>query len=227
MLSSHAVAPSLPPCRAAEDVTVSGQTPGKPFPPASPAAAGPAPGRPLDGYPDVWPLVALVVKTLAGWRCEHCGAHLPAGGAGDAALTVHHLEGPLDNLMDWNLVPLCLRCHALVERLVALDVDQLALDLGDGDLFPWLDRRRRDRQLYPFRPAAAPPARAAALDVVSSAPTSSARFCAWCGRAIRPGTRGVPKRYCGRAHQQAAYRDRQAAQRSLLALLDVADREDG
>src|ERR1051326_1218168 len=138
-----------------------------------------APGRPLQGYPAEWALVALVVKALAGWRCEHCGAHLPPGGAGDAALTVHHLEGPLDNLMEWNLVPLCLRCHALVERLVALDVDQLALDLGDGDLFPWLDRRRSDRQLYPFRPAPAPPApptRMAASAAVSSASPSSARL---------------------------------------------------
>src|SRR6266481_520148 len=111
----------------------------------------PVPGRPLEGYPPEWPLVALLVKVLASWRCEHCGARRPAGGAGEEVLTVHHLEGPRENLMTWNLIALCLRCHALVERCVHFDVEQLSL-VGAAEPFPWLPGRRRDRQLYPFRP---------------------------------------------------------------------------
>ena len=229
MLSSHAVAPTLPPARAAEDVTVSaGEPSAETSPPPSAADAVPVPGRPLEGYPEEWPVVALLVKVLAGWRCEHCGAHLPAGGAGDEALTVHHLDGVRENLMHWNLVPLCLRDHALVERLVVLDVDQLAFDLG-AEPFPWLDQRRRDRLLYPFRPgAAAPPARPPAGAAETVAAASSSRACACgCGLPIPPDTRGVPRRYVDRAHQQRAYRERLAAQRSLLALLAAADRGDG
>jgi hypothetical protein len=197
--------------------------------PPSAADAVPAPGRPLDGYPEEWPMVALVVKAAAGWRCEHCGVHLPAGGAGDEALTVHHLDQVRDNLMHWNLVPLCLRDHALVERLVVLDVDQLALDVGP-DPFPWLAERRRDRQLYPFRPVAGAspaPADAGSAAGTASAASSSRRCACGCGLPIPPDTRGEPRRYLNRAHQQRAYRERRADQRSLLALLAAADRGDG
>jgi hypothetical protein len=196
------------------------------LPPPSAADAVPAIGRPLEGYPVEWPDVARLVKLAAGWRCEHCGAHLPAGGAGDAALTVHHLDRNRENLMHWNLVALCLRDHALVERLVDLDVVQLTLDLG-ADPFPWLAQRRHDRQLYPFRPAAAPALAIAGEAAETVGAPSSSRFCACgCGLAIAPDTRGLPRRYLDRAHQQRAYRERLAAQRSLLALLAAADRED-
>jgi hypothetical protein len=217
----------LPPVRAAEGVRVSGPQATETNPPPKAADWVPAPGRPLEGYPEEWPVVALLVKVLAGWRCEHCGAQLPAGGAGDEALTVHHLEGPLANLMHWNLVPLCLRCHGLVERLVVVDVVQLTLDLG-ADPFPWLAARRHDRQLYPFRPSAAPAPAIAGGAVETVAPASSSRVCACgCGLAIPPDTRGLPRRYLSRAHQQRAYRERRAAQRSLLALLAGGDRERG
>ncbi len=92
------------------------------------------PGRKLAGYPEEWPLVAWFVKSLSGWSCEHCGAHLPPG-AGEN-LTVHHLDRRPNNLQSWNLVPLCFSCHGLVGRLVQdLDIEQLSL-LGEP-LFPW------------------------------------------------------------------------------------------
>lgn len=91
------------------------------------------PGRKLAGYPEEWPLVAWLVKSLVDWRCEHCGAYRPPG-AGDN-LTVHHLDGRPDNLQSRNLVPLCFPCHGLVARLVQdLDIEQLSL-LGEP-LFP-------------------------------------------------------------------------------------------
>jgi hypothetical protein len=196
----------------------------------SPAAteSWPAPGRQQEGYPEEWPLVALIVKAAACWRCEHCGDHLPPGGTGDEALTAHHLDGDRENLMSWNIVALCLRCHGLVERLVDLEVEQLVLDVG-GVPFPWLETRRRDRVVYPYRPQPRPVANLvpAAVAVELTAPARTGRLCACgCGEPIPPDTRGMPRRYVDRAHQQRAYRERQADQRSLLTLLAVTDRGD-
>ena len=64
-------------------------------------------------YPTNWESIAARVKTLAGWRCEHCGhPHEPQSGH---TLTVHHLDGdPSHN--DWtNLVALCQRCHLRIQ----------------------------------------------------------------------------------------------------------------
>jgi hypothetical protein len=194
----------------------------------SPAAteSWPAPGRQQEGYPAEWPMVALVVKAVAGWRCEHCAAHLPPGGTGDEALTAHHLDGDRENLMSWNIVALCLRCHGLVERLVDLDVEQLVLDVG-GVPFPWLDARRRDREVYPYRPQPRPVRVAIGAGAVELAAARTGRLCACaCGEPLPPDTRGMPRRYVNRAHQQRAYRERRADQRSLLTLLAVGERGD-
>ena len=40
---------------------------------------------------------------------------------------MHHLDGDRFNLWDWNLVPLCLVDHGLVEREVHVDREQLAM----------------------------------------------------------------------------------------------------
>jgi hypothetical protein len=190
--------------------------------------AAPSPGRPLEGYPPEWPEVALLVKVLAGWRCEHCGIHLPPGGSGDRVLTVHHLELPRTNLQAWNLVPLCLSHHALVERLVRdLDALQLSLDIAGGEPFPWLAARRRARELHPFRPASVPQPYDLARSMCGlpgfgrAAPAAiSGRLCACgCGQALPPPRPGMPRRYLDHTHQVRAYRERRARQSSLLTLL--------
>jgi hypothetical protein len=191
--------------------------------PPTAADAVPPPGRTLEGYPEEWPVVALLVKVLAGWRCEHCGTHLPHGGAGDEALTVHHLDGRPDNLYHWNLIALCLRDHALVERSVHLDVDQL--ELLDAPLFPWLEARRRQRELYPYRPSVPVVTADSTAATPASGEEAGYRSCACgCGRPVPPSRRGEPRRYATRACQQRAYRDRLDAQGSLLALLADGDR---
>jgi hypothetical protein len=198
----------------------------------SPAATGswPAPGRQQEGYPTEWPRVALIVKAAAGWRCEHCGVHLPPGGAGDEALTVHHLEGPLTNLMDWNLVPLCLRDHGLVEREVRFDVEQLVLE-GCADPWPWLPARQRERQAMPFRPTTPstsfPPSTGDGQAVGDALPDASSLQRGGAGGEVIPGRRGGRQRlYRDQAGRQRAYRDRKAPQQSLLTLLPAGDRGD-
>lgn len=132
--------------------------------------------------------------------------------------------------MSWNLVPLCLRDHALVERMVHVDAAGDQLTLLDEPMFPWLAARLRDRARFPYRPEAlgAAETAAAASHISSSAadpsPAPSERLCACgCGQRIPPDSRGLPRRYVDRAHQQRAYRERRAAQTSLLAALVDAD----
>ena len=90
------------------------------------------------GYPAEWPAVSWMIRAQADFRCEHCGRRFPPGGLGEEALGVHHLDGDRFNLWDWNLVPLCLVDHGLVEREVHVDRDQLAMF---GSAFPWLGPR--------------------------------------------------------------------------------------
>ena len=64
-------------------------------------------------YPEYWPLVAVLIKALASWRCEHCGRpHDPPSGY---TLTVHHLDGDKANCTYTNLVALCQRCHLRIQ----------------------------------------------------------------------------------------------------------------
>lgn len=179
--------------------------------------------RSQQGYPPEWPLVAWMVKAAGGWRCEHCGAHFTPGGAGDEALTVHHLDGNRDNLQTWNLVALCLRDHALVERVVVLDAPE-QLTLTGEPLVPWLAARLRDREHYPWRPARSSE-QLSQHGERPGAQVSGERLCACgCGQPV-PRSRANPRRYLNRAHQQLAYRERRAEQRSLLTLL--AEHEGG
>lgn len=72
-------------------------------------------GAQVGDYPPEWPTVAMLVKALAGWKCERCGRpHGPIPGV----LTVHHLDGDKWNLNDWNLAALCQRCHLRVQGRV-------------------------------------------------------------------------------------------------------------
>lgn len=60
-------------------------------------------------YPANWPEIATLIKSSAGWRCEHCNhAHAPALGR---CLTVHHLDMNKANCAPENLVALCQVCH--------------------------------------------------------------------------------------------------------------------
>jgi hypothetical protein len=67
-------------------------------------------------YPEEWPAVAWLVKTIACWCCERCGhPHTPAP---PWVLTVHHLDGKKSNLEHWNLAALCQRCHLRIQHRV-------------------------------------------------------------------------------------------------------------
>lgn len=190
-------------------------------------------GRQLAGYPDVWPAVAAVVKATSGWRCEHCGAYLPpALGAGVDRLTVHHLDGRVDNLMTWNLVPLCWPCHSRVARRVGLDLELRHPELFDDGRWDWLPARRRERRRYPWRPVATPASCARERSIRTTSATggtggaggraASERVCACgCGRPVPSGRRD--RLYATRACQQRVHRERHAAQGSLLPLLVESD----
>ena len=67
----------------------------------------------MNTYPKDWAEIAERIKTLAGWRCEHCGhEHAPGKGY---TLTVHHLDGDKSNCGFGNLVALCQRCHLRIQ----------------------------------------------------------------------------------------------------------------
>ena len=69
----------------------------------------------ISTYPDNWSAIAIAVKNLAGWRCEHCGhVHdVPNG----YMLTVHHLNGNKSDCRFTNLVALCQRCHLRIQSI--------------------------------------------------------------------------------------------------------------
>lgn len=96
----------------------------------------------ISDYPNEWPTVARAIKDAAGWRCvrcghpherpgqpvpcdEHCDPTRHRGGLNDGKqriLTVHHLlEKDKHNLAWWNLVPLCQRCHLIIQGKVKLE----------------------------------------------------------------------------------------------------------
>jgi hypothetical protein len=77
-------------------------------------------------YPTNWRKVSLLIRRLAGWRCEWCkipnGAPLPSGRAGNVVLTVAHLGTPYadgrpgnkhdkHDIRRENLAALCQACH--------------------------------------------------------------------------------------------------------------------
>lgn len=66
-------------------------------------------------YPADWPDIAWAIKSMAGWRCERCGA--PHGPVPNV-LTVHHLDGDKHNMQHWNLAALCQRCHLRIQGRV-------------------------------------------------------------------------------------------------------------
>lgn len=67
-------------------------------------------------YPPDWPMIAWCIKTVAGWRCERCGA--PDDHSTGHALTVHHLDNDKGNVEPWNLAALCQRCHLHIQGRV-------------------------------------------------------------------------------------------------------------
>lgn len=64
-------------------------------------------------YSDNWPEIAKRIKDEAGWKCEAC--HSANSVVGWRVLTVHHLDGDIENDEDWNLAALCQRCHLSVQ----------------------------------------------------------------------------------------------------------------
>lgn len=62
-----------------------------------------------DGYPTDWDDIAHFIKTLAGYRCEHC--HHPNDKRANRVLTVHHLDLIKAHCHYNNLVALCQKCH--------------------------------------------------------------------------------------------------------------------
>ena len=77
------------------------------------------PRRSLNPYPANWPAIAHQVKTAANWQCVRCGHphDVPAG----YTLTVHHLDLDPANSAWWNLIPLCQRCHLVIQGKVILE----------------------------------------------------------------------------------------------------------
>ena len=64
-------------------------------------------------YPPYWPFIAYLIKSRAGWRCEHCGH--PDDFQSGHVLTVHHLDMNPLNCDHTNLVALCQRCHLSIQ----------------------------------------------------------------------------------------------------------------
>lgn len=77
-------------------------------------------------YPTNWRKVSLLIRRIAGWRCEWCkipnGVPLPSGRAGKVVLTVAHLGTPYadgrpgdkhdkHDIRRENLAALCQACH--------------------------------------------------------------------------------------------------------------------
>ena len=96
--------------------------------------ARPAPA----GYPAEWAGRSWMIRALAGFRCEHCGRCFPLVDSAKRRLVCTISTATASNLWDWNLVPLCLVDHGLVEREVHVDREQLAMF---GSSFPWLGPR--------------------------------------------------------------------------------------
>ena len=98
-------------------------------------------------YPAEWPAVAWLVKTMANWRCERCGA---SHGPIPNVLTVHHLDGVKANLQHWNLAALCQRCHLRIQSRVRFYQD------WPFDHSPWMARHVNDYNEWADRNAHPP-----------------------------------------------------------------------
>jgi len=70
-------------------------------------------------YPLDWPLIALLAKEVAGWKCVRCGH--PHDVENGRVLTVHHLDGNRSNCRWWNLAALDQRCHLHIQAKVELE----------------------------------------------------------------------------------------------------------
>ena len=98
------------------------------------------------GYPENWPQVSEDVKDRAGWRCVRCGhKHStlknpePCDEHCDLTkhpetyelfpkqrqrvLTVHHMDGRVNNLAHWNLAALCQVCHLIIQGVTQCRLD--------------------------------------------------------------------------------------------------------
>ena len=70
-------------------------------------------------YHENWDQISLLAKQLAGWKCKLCQSHqgepqLVTGSI--VVLTTHHINGdPTDNRRI-NLIPLCQRCHNILDQ---------------------------------------------------------------------------------------------------------------
>lgn len=72
-------------------------------------------------YPDNWNEIAKAIKDKHGWRCVRCGhKHEPENGY---CLTVHHLVPDKSLCEDWNLPPLCQKCHLQIQAKVDMFQD--------------------------------------------------------------------------------------------------------
>jgi hypothetical protein len=157
-------------------------------------------------YPVEWPVVAWLVKLIAGGRCEHCGR--------SRRLSVHHLDRDKWNVQHWNLVALCWEtCHLWVETHLSLERDQLDL-FAEGEP-PWLSWRRRDRERWPLR-------QRAGLAQVAEPPRAgigagAGQACACgCGRRVSNASDGRRRLYFNHACRQRAYKARRLQQLPLF-----------
>lgn len=67
-----------------------------------------------DGYPVAWPAIAYEVKRAANFRCMRCDS--PSIREIGKVLTVHHYNGRPADCTPENLVPLCQKCHLVVQN---------------------------------------------------------------------------------------------------------------
>lgn len=92
-------------------------------------------------YPPEWPVISHLVRWLAGWRCEWCGAENgqphPVTGS-RVVLTVAHVHDPApENVDPRNLAALCQRCHLNHDRRhhLAVQAGNRRRKLAMGDLW--------------------------------------------------------------------------------------------
>jgi hypothetical protein len=68
-----------------------------------------------DRYPPEWPLISLLVRLCAGWRCEWCNAEQgrpnPATGSRVVLTVAHVLNDDPADVRPANLACLCQLCH--------------------------------------------------------------------------------------------------------------------
>lgn len=79
-------------------------------------------------YPDDWKFIARVIKTHQGDVCAGCGVDCERSNTNGLQMSVHHVDGNVENNERDNLIGLCSRCHLREQGLLMRGRSKLLLD---------------------------------------------------------------------------------------------------